>query len=642
MKTPFLDMLVKLFRKILLNRKNFIYLKNNYLGSRAAYPINPTKIYDYFKCIDTSRYSIYTLAQYGDKVIAAYGDMVVVQKFFNKNNLVIYPFFQKKSIKYSISLNAKIFPNLIPNSTIFQCVILPYMRVVAKNKYEPSLRIVIITDKAQIYHNNPARSTLFDSKSQLGDFLCFEESVIWDLPGHKHPTNSKNFDSEIERYFPNLPSDCYDFHPVLNTDSRFLDSYTNGGFGKYTFVNTKHGKKRVSRFYIPQRNLESNPFHFVGTGDKEYKMTLLATYRSNTRAGVRTCVFATSDGGRQWFCKYEFSDYGDYDFRQGDINSFGTNFGNVIVNDDYDKDYSGGLFIKKRNLLLPNESNKDPKTSISWQDVGEVSFIEDNSQLILHTISNHGLRTGNIISLVSVKPQSSKLSWMICNDYACDLPINNLLFKIKVLSEKSIALYELVSTPDNTLPCRHVHHVNRVKDGWILGTGEIYPNSWLLYFQMKEADTFSIKEAFDDFEVIRFNTTANSVQRTMGMILYEKAEPYILFASDHDLLERKEYYLDSDNKYSFSRNSTGIYYGCLKNIDDFKKFNIVLEMSEPCFYFQKLDNMLLFGGQRGELGLSFDDGKTWIKDRISSTLVHFYGNNGQFYYFDNCILYRKF
>ena len=58
-----------------------------------------------------------------------------------------------------------------------------------------------------------------------------------------------------------------------------------------------------------------------------------------------------------------------------------------------------------------------------------------------------------------------------------------------------------------------------MKDGWLIGTGEIYPNGWMLYFQMKEADSYSEKHAWEEFEIFRLNSTRESVQRTLGAIL---------------------------------------------------------------------------------------------------------------------------
>lgn len=65
-------------------------------------------------------------------------------------------------------------------------------------------------------------------------------------------------------------------------------------------------------------DVAANPFYFIGTGEKDYKMSLMATYRSNVHCGVRTCILVSSGGGRNWYCKYEFTDLGEYEVTQGD------------------------------------------------------------------------------------------------------------------------------------------------------------------------------------------------------------------------------------------------------------------------------------------------------------------------------------
>lgn len=56
----------------------------------------------------------------------------------------------------------------------------------------------------------------------------------------------------------------------------------------------------------------------------------ISPYLTTYYKAVRVCFFASSDGGRQWYCKYEFSDAGEYSFQQGHSNAWGTNFGNQI------------------------------------------------------------------------------------------------------------------------------------------------------------------------------------------------------------------------------------------------------------------------------------------------------------------------
>lgn len=611
----------------------------SYIGERTTVPLIPNRIFGYYKKIETAEYVVYEPSRGSGQIIAAYNNMVVLQSHWNPNKLTLYPYYQNRHIKYHIQLEKSRFPDLIPGSKVMKCMLLPYLRVVSPDHYQKSVRLIVITDKAQIYHNFPARAKECDGFSNPGDILRFEESVVWDVPGRKYPTPTKT-NLETERYYPNLPAECYCYHPRSNDDPLFRDLYHNGGFSKQTAV-LKNGKNvMVSRFYIHRRVAQANPFHFIGTGESEYKMSLIATYRSNVDEGVRTCIFVSTDGGRQWYCKYEFADNGEYDFQQGHSGLYGRNFGNSIVNNQYTVN-DAQIILKKRELIIPSVTEKDPVQKFKWIDCGIIQSIEDEKELIVKTLAPHRLSTGNIIALCGNENSSSNMAWMFNPDVTENSDGNGLLFKVEVVDDHKVKLYELVSSTNNNIPCRHIHHVNRIKDGWMIGTGEIYPNGWLFYFQLKVADTFTPVNAKEEFTVIRMNSTEMSVQRTMGAILTDEPHPRLIYASDHDLLEREEKQIVSDRKNSYMRNSTGIFSCAVEDLDDRRKHRLIFEASEPCFYFQQLAHSYLFCGQRGEIGISFDNGLTWKREHIQSPIIHYYGNNGQRYYFDSCIIIRK-
>ena len=89
------------------------------------------------------------------------------------------------------------------------------------------------------------------------------------------------------------------------------------------------------------------------------------------------------------------------------------------------------------------------------------------------------------------------------------------------------------------------------------------------------------------------------------------------------------------------RSSTGVFRGKLEDIDDRNQFENIFEAKEPCFYFQQLDSMLIFGGQRGELGISFDEGASWHREKLHMPIIRYRGSTSQYYYFDSCIIKRK-
>lgn len=599
---------------------------------------------NYRKTVDTADYSIYECSFAGKHVIAAYGDQVVVQSQMDKQSIFYFPYCNNRFYRFHIRLNRKNFPGLIEGSSILKCMLIPYMRKISGIQYERAIRLVIITDKSQIYHNYPARNMDYDGYSLFGDIRRFEESVVWDIPGRKHPSDDNKCEG-YEIYYPNLPKECYELHPMPNTDNRFTDSYGNGGFGKFNEVKHEGQITKVSRFYIHSRDVQSNPFHFIGTGERDYKMSFICTYRSNVDKGVRICVFASSDGGRVWYCKYEFGDLGEYAFRQGNVKKWGYNFGNAILFGDYSEDDWKRVKVVKRSIIVPCDRNKEPENIFAWDEVGTVDGCEptDENHFVLRCEEKHNLCTGNIIALASdYQTETEKNnSWMINNDYSSKSAGTGVLFKIKVLDDFRLELYEFVSSPNNNITCRHIHHINRVKDGWILGTGEIYPNSWILYIQIKKSDTYSPVYAHDELAIFRLNGSEKSIQRTMGMIYKDDYKQTVFYASDHDDLNDIPKLSFPGRTVKFSRNNTGVYVGSITDIDNRDSYQCLLNASEPCFYFQELDSAMFFCGQRGEFCISFDKGIQWKKERLSIPIIHYYGNTGQYYYFDACVFVRK-
>lgn len=120
----------------------------------------------------------------------------------------------------------------------------------------------------------------------------------------------------------------------------------------------------------------------------------------------------------------------------------------------------------------------------------------------------------------------------------------------------------------------------------------------------KMADTYLIVDASENLIMRRINTEEGSVQRTMDLLLDDSIDKRIVYASDHDTLARKE--LNNSSLGNVSRNSIGIFVGKLKDIDDRSAFECVYDASEPCYYFQKIDDMLVFTVQRGELAVCKD------------------------------------
>lgn len=589
------------------------------LCSRLFSP-NVHNTFGYKKQIDHAECAVYKRPIGAKKIEAAFGNTVVLSN--RKNKIIIYPDDRYPMIRHTVKFDRKHFPDLLPGSRLLYCMVLPYLRKVTPTSMEKARRVVVVTDKAQIYHNYPARKTDCEGKSEPGDIACFEESVVWDLPQRRHPAKTVDC-AEYERYYPGLPEAVYTRHPAVGRKSKF----GNAGFADCFEAN---GEK-LPRFYIPRREEQGNPFFYMSGFEPDYKMSLIGTYRSNVSVGVRTCVFATDDGGRQWFCKYEFGDMGEYAFTQGSA-KWGCNFGNPILSAE------GTWLLKKRTCVIPSSENKEPMEKFRWAEEVKFSSVSGEKQLTLRASAAHGYETGNIVC-VSSAPENSK--WMENSEVSAVSAGNGLLFKVEKVDETTIRLHELAAAPDNPISCRHIHHINRVRDGFIIGTGEIYPNSWLLYMQMREADTFTVKNAGDPFDVYRLNSSETAVQRTLGFLWREDGEDTILFASDHDILEKEPVSPIPGRELSFVRGATGVYRGTLADIDNINRFTPVFEATEPAYLLRDLGRALVFSGQRGEVALSFDGGDRWTSFRVDSAFNHPKGSTKHLYVYDDYLLEIK-
>lgn len=583
----------------------------------------------YIKIAEKQGFDIYRGHESKPIIVAAHNSTVVTKRIHGqRETFVIYPSYTNRWIHYKIDFNEYNFPGLIKESRIANCLIIPYLREVEDNKFFKRWRVVIFTDKGQIFHNFPSRGTHYEGYEQFDDIKHFEESVIWDIPNRKYPSMNQKCD-ETEYYFPALNKECYEYHPTVNKQSK----YGNEGFDKFTHVDYNGKKVKVARFYIPVRCAQSNPFAYMGGVEMDYKMTLIGTYQSNKAVGVRTGIFATSDGGRSWYSKYEFADEGVYEFKQG-IDTWGLNFGNPIDGSAL-SELCGGIWIKRKILIHSEEIDR-----IGWDSCIDVEKIIATNPIRIKTCKPHNLSNGNIVAICCDKEIIDKdMGFLFNNDIGDNNAGNGILYKVKVIDNDIIEIYENVSNPFSAVACRHVHHINRVRDGWIVGTGEIFPNGWLFYIQMKAADTYTPISAANEFPIFKLNSKMSSVQRTLGADIIDGEDPQLVFASDHDLLNKPA--LQFENNVCFSRNSTGIYAGRLKDVDDISKFRPIFEAKEPAYFFKKLDGKYVFSGQRGEVAISDLTGKLWETVQLDQPMIHYKGKTYRFHVIDKYLIILK-
>ena len=166
--------------------------------------------------------------------------------------------------------------------------------------------------------------------------------------------------------------------------------------------------------------------------------------------------------------------------------------------------------------------------------------------------------------------------------------------------------------PDNNVMCRHIHAINKIKDGYIISCGEGYPGGWILWMYKNSADDFFTKQACDAFPIYKMTNTNASVLRLLGMQMYHDGT--VIAASDNSSSEVSGVTLP--NGTTVKRNSIGIFKGTVANIDDFASYKCIYEPDDPAYFFKEIDGVMIYFGQRQTLAVSFDRGESWHSFRL--------------------------
>lgn len=576
----------------------------------------------YKKVAERERYEVWKYTSNGSFAIRGVLGNIAVGLSEGKRTIYISTTGINGEYDTIIPFNNTSFPNLISSGTSYveTLFVLPWTRNRTNAQGGNQWRLVVVSSTGQVYHNFPSRAIDSDGAEVDGDIARFDESVIWDLPERKYP--SKNpLASGAEYYFPCLPDSCYEHYPLLNTDANFIDTYGNGGFG---LSKTVKGNT-YPRFYIPKRISSCVPLFPMGGYEPGDKITLVGTYRTNNNAGIgaRIGVFATDDGGRQWYCKYEFAEAGSY-----------PNWGNDIDTTNIATAYTADSFqVVKKSNVYPSALDKEPTTKFTIGDPVVISDISRANPAVVTTATAHGLLTGNIVAIQD-NPGSAETSpdwdWMR-NDTLCETSGGNgVTFKIEKVDDTSFKLHEEVHSPFNNLAARHIHHINRIKDGWIMGTGEQYPEGWLFYIPTKAADSFALLLATDKLDFHRLNSAQEGIQRSLGCIMLDDTDNTIVFASDISNLTRPNIAVPDGRTFEVMRSSTGIFKGKLVDVDDFEKFMPIFEAKEVAYFFKEIQGTTwIYCGQRGELAISFNKGVTWSAVDLDAVAQYYYGENNQ-------------
>lgn len=542
------------------------------------------------------------------------------------------------------------FPGLIADSTIKRVMIVPYDRIGLTTDTVTyggeDARIVVFTNKCQIYHNNPSTIDGADGSGVANGMYKFDESVVWDLPDRINPVKTNSGDDAAliatgkYKYMPCLPDHMYEMHPAINQTSPF----GNHGFGATrTYTDSITGQQETrARFFVPIRDFyEGDAFNWLSGCIQDTQMSAIGTYISAYTYMGRVVVFSTNNG-REWFALKEYGAHGEIIVETGDgdipiqgpwsdFAEYGDAATNRIRFGTNSMDDSSAFVLKKRSQYSPNDYQKDPEVTrdghtghrFKYGSAVAISNIASSTAdgIIVTTSANHGLVNGDII--VIEKNGSGNASWnWLCADGHDELQSGNgTIWKIQRLTDTTFRLMLEVENPNENLTVRHVHSLNYSKDGLIVSCGEEYPNGWIELIYKPIHDTFSNSFAGNHYPVYRLTSSAKSAQRTLGCELVDEGiDKMFYIGADTDIVKRDSNVLPEGRQINFTSSSFGVYKGKLENIDDYDKFECILPVNEPAYFFKIVQDIMVFCGQQGTVALSNDMGKSWTTIRVPSSL----------------------
>lgn len=563
----------------------------------------------------------------------------------------------------SIAINTTNFPNLREYSgggfpKVKHIIACPWTTVVGSDRFgnvkavsATEVRVCVIFENGQVYHNYPtcfndhdfysAKYATTNGGTEVETlFTKFDESVIWDIAGRKNPTNDLTLVSTGAYYYnPALEANAYEMHPALNTANGYGNTV---GFGSTTNVNPISTGANIglrARFWFPNRDdVDQNSFTYMGGYITDNLFTMVATYRNNKGSKpCRMCVFGTQDGGRSWFNMYEFASadrmkidatYTDADTTYGAPLAQTGNAGSDI--------YS----IRRRNLIIPTATAKEPSDIFEYDNAINVeSIIGTSESITITTASAHGLKNGDAVVVgfqSGVSDDDRAFDWMVNDSVSATSGGNGVLLKVKSATTTTFVATLYIHNPQSGLPVRHIHALNRCKDGVSISCGEWYPCGWIIYNAIQPADAFAGYNvaSSESNKYVRLTSTSTACQRPLGVIVEQDGkDTYAYIGMDNSGTEMNDVEMPEGRTESFRHNSCGVWKVLIDGIDSQKDNGEILYQGiEPSFGFQQVNSAKVFVGQWGDFALTYDNGKSWSKTKIpyssGSVYTANWGQNG--------------
>lgn len=476
------------------------------------------------------------------------------------------------SSKITKQLNISDLPSVYSGSVLSKAVIY---------KTITGVITMLFTDKNQIYY------------SSSGVFGEFKLSTIWGLRGRAHNNKATG---------------------------------EGGNWGRNKFYMPKNISERASQFswfnslLINKKEVSGNYVEHL----------LFANYQLGSgNTATPSCLFHTVNG-KDIYTQYMFG------IPCGKVKKAGTDeyisLGVSGWGDDLDTSlfpsYTTGLTLQKRTSIIPSEVESDPAVKFEYGDILPITQFTSANKAVATVADASSFEVGNVIM---IKGDSGNSDWNSLVDTTGTNGVNGVkgLFSVTKIEGNNLTLAETIGNYRNNLVPRHIHSLNFFANGVAIGTGEVYPQSWLVFQEIAPIENTTIWESS-----LLLTTSEKSLQRSMGVHL--RRDNKIIFASDDQWVKVESKKLIIRDK-NLTTTTAGVWLGNLEDVDDIGKFNNILWGADPVFKFIEIvSGVLLCVTVSGMTYLSFDDGDSWefaTCDNIQKTVSMGNDSNERRYFF---------
>lgn len=315
--------------------------------------------------------------------------------------------------------------------------------------------------------------------------------------------------------------------------------------------------------------------------------------------GYRVNLWGTSDGGKNFVSLYDFSprEWSHINHNLLPINT--SQFGA----------YSNDLNMFKVTRNVPTNEVKEPEHPYTLSEI-TVTNITSADECVV-TAPSHGLNSGDVVAFTS----NTNTDWKQLSSTGVSQNFlgDNVYFIVKI-DDNSFSLKYFRGSYDTNLTCRHIHSVNATNYGFLICTGEQYPDGWELYLEHNVRDGY-VDVMVDRFLIYRLNSGEHSVQRCCGALLSAEKEPMLTVFEDHTAVfyeDDRRLNIDGRTGAMPLQSSFGIWRGKLSKIDSFyENFERIAASPEPSIWMYQTGDLIVNYMQQNGLMVSIDGGNTF-------------------------------